>query len=54
MMRLYPAFEEFYGMEEVIENIVSYFRHAAQAWRKRSRSSTSWVRSARYPRSPNV
>jgi len=30
MLRLYPAFREFYGMEEVIENIVSYFRHAAQ------------------------
>jgi serine protein kinase len=30
MMRLYPAFREFYGMEEVIEHIVSYFRHAAQ------------------------
>lgn len=30
MMKLYPAFSEFYGMEEVIENIVSYFRHAAQ------------------------
>ena len=25
-----PAFREFYGMEEVIEHIVSYFRHAAQ------------------------
>jgi len=30
MLRLYPAFREFYGMEEVIEHIVSYFRHAAQ------------------------
>jgi len=30
MLRLYPAFTEFYGMEEVIENIVAYFRHAAQ------------------------
>jgi len=30
MIRLYPAFREFYGMEEVIEHIVSYFRHAAQ------------------------
>ena len=30
MMKLYPAFREFYGMEEVIEHIVSYFRHAAQ------------------------
>jgi serine protein kinase len=29
-IRLYPAFREFYGMEEVIESIVAYFRHAAQ------------------------
>jgi serine protein kinase len=26
----YPAFKEFYGMEDTIEQIVSYFRHAAQ------------------------
>ncbi|WP_306599113.1 PrkA family serine protein kinase [Geothrix sp. 21YS21S-2] len=30
VVRIYPAFKEFYGMEEVIEGIVSYFRHAAQ------------------------
>lgn len=30
MLRIYPAFREFYGMEEVIEHVVSYFRHAAQ------------------------
>jgi len=30
ILKLYPAFRDFYGMEEVIENIVSYFRHAAQ------------------------
>ena len=30
MLKLYPAFRDFYGMEEVIEHIVSYFRHAAQ------------------------
>ncbi|MCD6734283.1 MAG: PrkA family serine protein kinase [Burkholderiaceae bacterium] len=30
MLKIYPAFADFYGMEEVIENIVSYFRHAAQ------------------------
>ena len=30
VIRRYPAFSEFYGMEEAIENIVSYFRHAAQ------------------------
>ena len=30
VIRVYPAFREFYGMEDVIEAIVSYFRHAAQ------------------------
>lgn len=30
VIRIYPAFREFYGMEDAIENIVSYFRHAAQ------------------------
>ncbi len=29
-VKVYPAFREFYGMEEVIEQIVAYFRHAAQ------------------------
>jgi len=31
VIRRYPAFAEFYGMEEPIEQIVSYFRHAAQS-----------------------
>jgi serine protein kinase len=30
MIKKYPAFEEFYGMEEAIEQIVSYLKHAAQ------------------------
>ena len=30
VIKIYPAFKEFYGMEETIEQIVSYFRHAAQ------------------------
>jgi serine protein kinase len=30
MVKVYPAFRDFYGMEETIEQIVSYFRHAAQ------------------------
>ncbi|MGB0129872.1 MAG: PrkA family serine protein kinase, partial [Rhodocyclaceae bacterium] len=30
IVKLYPAFRDFFGLEEVIENIVSYFRHAAQ------------------------
>src|SRR4029077_16552121 len=29
-MRAYPAFAGFYGMEETIERIVGFFRHAAQ------------------------
>lgn len=29
-IKIYPAFEEFYGMEETIERIVGYFVHAAQ------------------------
>ena len=30
LIKCYPAFKEFYGMEEAIEQIVSYFKHAAQ------------------------
>jgi len=30
VIKRYPAFNEFYGMEEAVEQIVSYFRHAAQ------------------------
>jgi len=30
VIKIYPAFREFYGMEDTIEQIVSYFRHAAQ------------------------
>src|SRR5574340_112131 len=30
VIKRYPAFKDFYGMEETIEQIVSYFRHAAQ------------------------
>jgi serine protein kinase len=29
-IKTYPTFSEFYGWEEVIENVVSFFRHAAQ------------------------
>ncbi|MBI0434546.1 PrkA family serine protein kinase [Roseomonas sp. KE0001] len=34
-MRLYPAFSEFHGMEDTIERIVAYFRHAAQGLEER-------------------
>jgi serine protein kinase len=30
IIKKYPAFEEFYGMEDSIEQIVSYLKHAAQ------------------------
>src|ERR1700722_13191474 len=34
-IRLYPAFSEFYGMEETIERIVGFLRHAAQGLEER-------------------
>ena len=30
IIKRYPVFDDFYGMEECIESIVSFFRHAAQ------------------------
>jgi serine protein kinase len=35
IVRVYPAFREFYGMEETIEQIVAYFKHSAQALEER-------------------
>ena len=29
-IKVYPTFSDFYGMEETIENVVSFFKHAAQ------------------------
>src|SRR6184192_2393040 len=34
-IKVYPAFDEFYGMEETIERIVGFFRHAAQGLEER-------------------
>jgi serine protein kinase len=34
-LKVYPAFEDFYGMEETIERIVGFFRHAAQGLEER-------------------
>jgi serine protein kinase len=34
-IRLYPSFSEFYGMEETIERIVGFLRHAAQGLEER-------------------
>ena len=35
VLKIYPAFREFYGMEDVIEQIVSFFKHAAQGLEER-------------------
>ena len=35
LIKIYPAFAEFYGMEDAIEQVVSYFRHAAQGLEER-------------------
>ncbi|CCC99114.1 putative serine protein kinase [Azospirillum baldaniorum] len=34
-IKIYPAFADFYGMEETIERIVGFFRHAAQGLEER-------------------
>ena len=34
-IRIYPAFAEFHGMEDTIERIVGFFRHAAQGLEER-------------------
>jgi serine protein kinase len=35
VIKCYPAFTEFYGMEDAIEQVVSFFRHAAQGLEER-------------------
>ena len=35
IIRRYPAFREFYGMDEAISQIVAYFKHAAQGLEER-------------------
>src|SRR5678809_623864 len=35
VIKIYPAFAEFYGMEDAIEQVVSYFKHAAQGLEER-------------------
>lgn len=35
VIRVYPAFRDFYGMEDTIEQIVSFFKHAAQGLEER-------------------
>lgn len=35
ILKRYTAFDDFYGMEEVIEQIVAYFKHAAQGLEER-------------------
>ena len=34
-IKVYPAFSDFYGMEDTIERVVSFFRHAAQGLEER-------------------
>lgn len=34
-IKVYPAFRDFYGMEDAVEQVVAYFRHAAQGLEER-------------------
>jgi serine protein kinase len=36
VIRKYDAFSDFYGLEDIIDNIVSFFRHAAQGLEERN------------------
>src|SRR5215831_7902769 len=45
-LKVYPAFKDFYGLEETIERIVGFFRHAAQGLEEKKQSSTCSGRSA--------
>jgi len=35
VLKIYPAFKDFYGTEDVIDQVVSYFKHAAQGLEER-------------------
>ncbi len=52
-LKVYPAFRDFYGLEETIERIVGFFRHAAQGLEEKKQILyllVLWV--AASPRSP--
>ena len=54
VIRRYPAFEDFHGMEECIDQIVPYFRHAQGLEEEAdpSISSARWAAaSRRWPKS---
>ncbi|MEZ5915981.1 MAG: hypothetical protein R3C40_00145 [Parvularculaceae bacterium] len=54
-IRRYEAFDGFFGMEDTIERIVSYFRHAAQGLEENARFCISRPRRRRqilYRRTP--
>lgn len=57
VIRRYPAFEDFHGMEECIDQIVSYFRHAAQGLEEKKQiltcSAPSVAVNRRWPKSSN-
>jgi serine protein kinase len=54
VIKIYPAFAEFYGMEDAIEQVVSTSAMPRRGWRRRSRSSTCWARwAAARARSPS-
>jgi predicted Ser/Thr protein kinase len=57
VIKRYPAFADFYGMEEAIEHLVSYLKHAAQGLEEKKQilyllgpsvaASRRWRRSSR-------
>jgi len=41
VIKIYPAFRDFYGLEDPIEQVVSYFRHAAQGLEEKKTDTVS-------------
>src|SRR3569833_330655 len=39
VLKIYPAFRDFYGMEDTIEQIVAFIRHAAQGLEEKKTNS---------------
>ena len=44
VIKRYPAFAEFYGMEDAIEQECPTSATPRRGWKRRSRSSTCWAR----------
>jgi serine protein kinase len=50
-VRRYPAFDDFYGLEETIERVVAFLRHAAQGLEERKQITMAIQKTPEWPES---